>query len=529
MTPSSAVLAPPVLPQPAPVDRQPDDGTPSRLSWSRLGGVLLALAALIGAGGVLTTRSLVEPPPPVASGSWFAPYIDATLTPLFQFQNPYVNPARQSVLGFVVADPQRPCEPSWGAAYDLDQADSDLNLDRRIAQVQAHGGDLMVSFGGVAHDDLATACKDSVQLAAAYSQVISRYKVTTVDLDVEGEALGGGASARRAKAMADLQRQAQAAGRRLEVWLTLPVARTGLTDEALSVVRRTLAAGVRLAGVNVMAMDYSSPVPDMGDAVHASLLATHQQLIQEYPATSADGADPDEVWHRLGVTVMIGQNDSAGEAFTVADAKRLVNDTRQWRLGRVSMWSLNRDRGCSRSFSVIVHSNLCSGIDQASLAFAGVFAGLAGAAPTPSDAPSVHASVIVDNPATSPYPLWRPGRAYVAGYKVVRSGNVYQARWFSRGSDPAAPIGRGAQKAWTLLGPVLPGDHPTPPTPMPDGTYPKWSAKELYPLGSRVLFDHLPYQAKWQNKAASPRDEDVDPSVSAWQPLFTIPGEPAES
>jgi chitinase len=303
-----------------------------------------------------------------------------------------------------------------------------------------------------------------------------------------------------------------------------------MDDRALGVVRAAIGAGVRLAGVNVMAMDFGGPEPNMGNAVHNALVASHRQLMAVFPHAE-DGPDPDAVWRHLAVTVMIGQNDVAGEVFTLADARRLVRDAQKWQLGRVSMWSINRDRGCSRSFSVVVHSNVCSGTEQDTLAFSTIFSALAGTTAAPSDLPSPTATtpVTVDNPATSPYPLWRAGRSYVAGYKVVRNGNVYQARWFTRGDDPAAPIGRGAQKAWTLLGPVLPGDRPVPPSPLPDGTYPRWSARELYPLGARVLFNRLPYQAKWANRGASPGDEDLDPAVSPWQPLFTIPGEPENS
>ena len=36
--------------------------------------------------------------------TWFAPYVDVTLPPTYQFQNASANPAQQTVLGFVVAD-----------------------------------------------------------------------------------------------------------------------------------------------------------------------------------------------------------------------------------------------------------------------------------------------------------------------------------------------------------------------------------------------------------------------------------------
>jgi chitinase len=534
MTTSPPVLAPPALPGLATVPHEPGGGVPRRrLSIARTALAALTVLGVLAAAGVTVARSMVTVVSPVRSAAWFAPYVDVTLTPLFQFQNPYANPARQAVLGFVVADPQRPCEPSWGGVYGLDQAAGDLNLDRRVAEVQSQGGDVIVSFGGVAHTELAVSCADPATLRAAYSQVIARYKATTVDLDLEGDALGRQASERRAAALAALQEHARASGGTLDVWLTLPVGRSGLDDGPLAVIRTTLAAGVRLAGVNVMAMDFGGPERDMGGAVHDALTATQEQLAPIFAQHGIAGSSA-ATWRHLAATVMLGQNDSSGEIFTTADARRLVQDAADWRLARVSMWSLNRDRPCGKSFSLVVHSNVCSGVDQDTLEFASILGGLTGVAGTADDddtpaSPKDAAQTVVDNPATSPYPLWRPARSYVAGYKVVRGGNVYQARWFTRGDDPSAPVGHGSQKPWQLLGPVLPGDHPTPPTPVPDGTYPRWSATEVYPLGARVLFHNLPYQARWQSKAASPADEETDPSVSPWQALFSLPGEPLGS
>ena len=86
--------------------------------------------------------------------TWFAPYVDATLTPTYQFQNSSADAARQSVLGFVTAASSSSCTPSWGGAYTLAQANSSLAMASRIAQVQQDGAQPIVSFGGQAHTSL---------------------------------------------------------------------------------------------------------------------------------------------------------------------------------------------------------------------------------------------------------------------------------------------------------------------------------------------------------------------------------------
>ena len=54
------------------------------------------------------------------------------------------------------------------------------------------------------------------------------------------------------------QERRRAAGDDLAVWLTLPVAPGGLTEEGTTLVQQMLEAGVDVAGVNVMTMNYGA-------------------------------------------------------------------------------------------------------------------------------------------------------------------------------------------------------------------------------------------------------------------------------
>ncbi len=211
-----------------------DDEQPvaRRLSWTRLGLLLLVVAAVAGGSFVSVTGAVGRADTPTVS--WSVPYVDVTLTPTFQFQDPAANPARTVALAFVVADPQEDCAPSWGTYYSLEQAGTDLELDRRIDQLRSAGGDVMVSFGGQANDELAVTCSDTGDLTGAYRDVVERYDLSAIDLDIEGAAVADqAAAARRAEALATLQRERAADGSPLAVWLTLPVAPSGLTAEAV--------------------------------------------------------------------------------------------------------------------------------------------------------------------------------------------------------------------------------------------------------------------------------------------------------
>ncbi len=515
-----------------------DDEQPvaRRLSWTRLGLLLVLVGALVAGAYASLTGAVGRATATPTTTSWSVPYVDVTLTPTFQFQDPAANPARTVALAFVVADPDEDCAPSWGTYYSLDEADSDLELDRRIDQLRSAGGDVMISFGGQANDELAVTCTDTRALGAAYRSVVDRYDVSVIDLDIEGSAITDqAATVRRAEALAALQRERAAEGSSLDVWLTLPVAPTGLTSEAVDLVRATMAGGLDLTGVNVMTMNYGASRPttqSMALATEQALRGTAEQLRSLY-AEQGTNLTEAQAWSRVGATPMIGQNDVEGEVFTLADARELIAFARDNGLGRVSLWSLNRDTGCSASFAdVAVHSNTCSGVDQESLAFVDVFSGLAGDDPAVRVSDVVRDPVrepVVDDPATSPYPIWRAEGQYPAGYKVVWHGDVYQARWYATGVDPAIPATTGTPSPWALLGAVSTRKAAPEPVPTVTGVSESWNPEVLYQRGARVVLDGLPYEARWASRGETPGTLFPVGADEAWEPLFTIPGQPAGS
>jgi cellulose synthase/poly-beta-1,6-N-acetylglucosamine synthase-like glycosyltransferase/chitodextrinase len=511
-----------------------DPGLPAGEPRRRL-SVLRCLTALVliaaaGGGGYLAVRDRLAPVPPIRT-TWFAPYVDVTLTPTYQFQSTSADPARQAVLGFVVADSAAPCTPSWGNAYTTAQADQSLAMSSRIAQLQQDGAQAIVSFGGQAHTSLDVGCTSTARLTQAYQSVISDYHLSTIDLDIEGVALDNfAAQQRRALAMAALEHSAAARHRPLSVWLTLPAEPSGLQDNAISVVESMLRDRVSIAGINLMTMDFSHP-PAAGATMltdaEAALQAAHGQLASLLPRYGLH-LRSQQIWQRLGATVMIGQNDITGERFTVADARGLTAFAHREHLGRVSMWSLNRDSQCGSAFAEVgLLSNTCSGTSQSSMQFTDVFGQLQGQARLArSSAGNVVPPQPDTRPADAPYPAWSPVSDYATGYKVTENGEIYQARYYNTGEDPAAPVQYSYQSPWQLLGPVLPGDHAPVLQKLPPGTYPAWSLHAGYQAGSRVLFQGLPYQAKWINQGISPAGQAAGASGSPWRPLFTIPGEP---
>ncbi|MDQ4133039.1 MAG: hypothetical protein M3179_07505 [Actinomycetota bacterium] len=163
-------------------------------------------------------------------------------------------------------------------------------------------------------------------LAGRYQAVIDRYRLTSVDFDIEGVATAELVSVdRRSKAIAKVQQAARADGRALQVSLTLPVLPSTLTPDGVAVVRSARGNGVDVSVVNVMAMDYGSgaapnPAGQMGTYAVQAATSTRDQLRSLYPARTDA-----QLWAMVGITPMIGQNDIAGEVFTLADARQVTD------------------------------------------------------------------------------------------------------------------------------------------------------------------------------------------------------------
>jgi chitinase len=501
------------------------------LSGKRLSPLRVTIAIVgvlvIAAGTFFGIRMFDSSASADTASPWFAGYVDATVTPAYAFEAPANAAGKDVVLSFIVASGSAPCTPSWGAAYTLDQAAQSLDLDRRIARLQQQGGNALVSFGGAANQELATACTDPTALESAYQAVVDRYSLSTIDLDIEGDNLTDPAvGQRRADAIAALQQKQRAAGKDLAVWLTLPVTPTGLATEGTDAVAQMLKAGVDVAGVNVMTMDYGSSLPageSMGQAAIDALNATHGQLDALY-SDAGIHQNSKTLWSKLGATPMIGQNDTPGEVFSIADAQTLSAFAQAQGLGRMSMWSLNRDITCGPNYvDLKTVSNACSGVDQGTDSFATIlatgFGGSPDAAASATTTPDAPSTPIADNPATSPYPIWSNTSSYLQGTKIVWHGNVYQAKWWTRGDIPDNPVLSSSQTPWTLIGPVLPGEKPYSQPTLPAGTYPEWDGAAVYNAGDRVLFQGTPYTAKWWNQASSPAAASSDPDGSPWVAL----------
>jgi hypothetical protein len=236
-------------------------------------------------------------------------------------------------LAFVLGSSQGIGWQGTGTIAD-DALSNGTTILQQVQAIQAAGGNITISFGGAAGQEAALMATSAAQLQAQYQSVIDRYRIDSIDFDIEGWATQ---HARSIDIRGDAIRGLQEANPDLQVSFTLPVLPTGLAADGLAVLRSAMQDGVRIDVVNIMAMDYGPAVNNGGQMGLNAILAAEATQAQ----LAAIGLDA-----QIGITPMIGVNDVVSEVFTLADAQMLLdyaaNDPD---VARLSMWSVLRDNG----------------------------------------------------------------------------------------------------------------------------------------------------------------------------------------
>jgi hypothetical protein len=263
--------------------------------------------------------------------------------------------ARYFTLAFLETLSKTSCTLAW----DGDRADPVTNnrYASDIASLRGLGGDVIPSFGGWSADqggtEIADSCKDVNAIAAAYEDVVTRYNVTRLDMDVEGRSLNRTDGIdRRNKALKIVQDWAAAGRRPFQVSYTLPTSATGLEPTGVAILQNAVANGTHVDVVNIMAFDYYDRVTtDMGTAAVNAADGTAAQL--RSIGLSA----------QIGITLMPGLDDypKKTENTTLAHAQQVLLYAQANGVNTLSIWAIQRDNGGCPG---VTGSNSCSGIVQ---------------------------------------------------------------------------------------------------------------------------------------------------------------------
>jgi hypothetical protein len=244
------------------------------------------------------------------------------------------------------------CTPAWDGNASMPVA-SDTAVAAEIAAIRAAGGEVAVSFGGYNGTELGSTCGSASALAAAYQQVITKYRLDRVDLDYENTALDSN-TAVRFGAVRILE--AQDPG--LKVSLTVPMTTVGFPGTGIDEIRQAIANGARLDVINIM--DFDTGLTSGTEVAQSEAIARDAvgqlQGIYGWSAAAA--------WAHLGLQLMNGHTDQPSELFTQSDFSALLSFAQANHPAWFSFWSVNRDFPCPAGVPENWAPGTCSNIAQ---------------------------------------------------------------------------------------------------------------------------------------------------------------------
>ena len=229
------------------------------------------------------------------------------------------------------------CVPTWDDYSTITGTDARSKL---VKSAKTAGATPIISFGGQSGNELAKVCTTVSALTTAYTGVITKFGATKLDFDIEGAANvnATAVNTRRFQVIKALEKKYP----NLKVSLTLPVGYSGLETakadgDAVTFLKLAKAQGARIDVINLMTMDYGDANSNMGAASTTSATKALAQIKKIWSTYT---------YGNIGITPMIGLNDTPTETFTYADAETVVAFAKSKGVRRVAFWALNRDQAC---------------------------------------------------------------------------------------------------------------------------------------------------------------------------------------
>jgi len=324
----------------------------------------ISLGSCSGGGGGGATPTPTAKPTATSTGGGgggtgsarFAPYADISLA---SGENIVSNASAAGLKGVTLAFlVDGGCTASWGGlggSVSGATFPNGTSVASAINSLTSNGVAVIISWGG-ANGSIASSCSGAANIQAMYQSVFNAYpNISGQDFDIEG----GIDTAAVGSALAGLKR----ANPSKAISLTLPVLPSGLVSAGLNIVNACHSAGFNPDTVNVMAMDYGSGTDGLSSG--ATMAGD---------AESAGSNTHNQTGNNIGITPMIGVNDTSTEVFQLNDASNLVSWARgQGFVNRLAFWSLGRDNGGCAGGGFA--SATCSGVSENNFGFASIFDG----------------------------------------------------------------------------------------------------------------------------------------------------------
>jgi hypothetical protein len=320
------------------------------------GADAFSLTGPAGSGGGGTTPPPTSPPPtsppPAGSGGFQHPVYFMPLDNSPQSVSDIVSGSgeKEFLLAFVLDSGG--CTPAWdGDSGHTVSSDTTVLAD--VNAIRAAGGDVAVSFGGYNGTELGATCGSAAALANAYQQVITKYQLTRIDLDWEGDDLDANMAVRWA-AIKTLEQNDPG----LTVSLTIPMTTVGLPDTGKDEIRQAIADGARIDVVNIMDFDFglTSGTETAAAETVADDVNTQLQSLYGWSAATA--------WSHTSIQLMNGHTDQPSELFTQSTFDDLLAYAQSKHAAALSYWDVNRDRACDPSVPHNWADGACSSVTQ---------------------------------------------------------------------------------------------------------------------------------------------------------------------
>jgi ricin-type beta-trefoil lectin protein len=303
--------------------------------------VAVATAAPLAAGGILLAiNESAQAAGPAFPAHYAAPYLQISTGDAGDMAaDMNATGLKYYTLAFLI--PQSGCTPQWeDGGFGLTQFNS------QISQLQAAGGQVIISSGGAQGGELAQTCTNVSSLTSAYANIVNSTGVNRLDFDIEGGTLGDTASTtRRDQALAALQRQNPA----VQVDFTLAVDPNGLptgSGSEYALLQDAKNNGVNVNAVNIMTMDFGGGTNDL-QAAESAAQGTANQLAGLY------GISTSAAYAKIGLTPIAGTNDD-GTFFSQSDAQSLESFAAQHGVQELSFWEVDGyDKGAGYNYSRI--------------------------------------------------------------------------------------------------------------------------------------------------------------------------------
>ncbi|MGW1894570.1 carbohydrate-binding protein [Streptomyces sp. NPDC002004] len=319
-------------------------------------------------------------------------------------------------LAFVLAPNGGGCSPTWDGTAPVS---SDTAVAGVVDGIRAKGGDVSVSVGGYGGTKLGQTCADAASTAAAYQQVVDKYRLRAIDFDLEEPEYENATAIAHEIGAAKILQQNNPG---LYVSVTTAGTADGTGWFGKQMLNEAKSQGFTPNNFSIMPFDGGFN----GAAAQTAALTNFNSILQ-----STFGWNQATAYAHEGFSGMNGRSDT-GEYFRQADFQTVLDYATGHGMDRFTFWSLNRDRQCSPPDNNGATSGTCSSVPQNAWDFAKYSVMFAGATP-PTTPPTTPPPT---DPGTCTAPAWSSTSIYTGGNEVSHNGHTWKAKWWTQNEEP---------------------------------------------------------------------------------------------